>query len=261
MMPVILQQKQAGLELPIVGGFRPYVPPGRRNSPPLQRQRFGKEPKKNTRSITRSVSPWVHFRSKRKKKRRPNYPKDENPTQRCGACILNRHGTACLLVKQRDGKWGLPKGSWEPDIDSDFEQCMLREVSEETGIDLSKVEYEPVCTVKRHHYFIYVIHMTQELDDKSLKPKDVNEIEEVRWIYWTDLGTYALNYVTKHVLYKHGFVKGMKEDVGRVCQKFNKSLWSNIKALHYYVHEGLNCKQLSHILAPGQITELICQGV
>lgn len=151
---------------------------------------------------------FQNFRTRKNKKRYspPNTPPTptvvNNEPLRCGACLLNPQKDKCLLVKQRDGKWGFPKGSFEPVKDVSHEACMIREVREETGIHLAQHQYDLMYIVQRHKYNIFVLHMKQSESDIPICPEDKNEIEEVKWVSWKDFHLYALNYVTKHILYR-----------------------------------------------------------
>ena len=77
-----------------------------------------------------------------------------------------------LIIKQRHGNnWGLPKGHCESD--ETLEECAIREIREETGINIYKltegIDYLKIKTsdlnqpyynkkvIKRIHFFVYLL--------------------------------------------------------------------------------------------------------
>ena len=163
-----------------------------RTRKPKKSWHFDKHEKENTQSTSNAVGAQQQHQ---------NRFGPEEPL-RCGACLLNPTLDQCLLVKQRDGKWGFPKGSFETVKDSSHEACMIREVQEETGINLTLHDYDTMYTIVRYRYQIYVLHMKEAENAFTICPEDNNEIEQVKWVSWRDFHQYALNYVTKHVLYR-----------------------------------------------------------
>ena len=118
---------------------------------------------------------------------------------RCGACIFNYSGTRCLLVKQRGGKWGFPKGSKEHNESE--KECMYREVLEETNLHLRRKRHRILRKVRWKQYNIFLIHLPRTIF-WSMKTRDVQEIERISWVPIRKLYLYPLNYITKYVLYK-----------------------------------------------------------
>lgn len=55
-----------------------------------------------------------------------------------GVCIINRSGEVLLQKRGDKNKWGFPGGALE--IGESIEECALREVKEETGLDVT-IEY------------------------------------------------------------------------------------------------------------------------
>ena len=142
------------------------------------------------------------FKSFRKKKKRRNKT-DEKPLRRsrCGACIISQCGSKVLLVKQKEAqKWSFPKGSKEKYESK--EDCMIRELLEETGIKLNSYNYDTLDCVKRYRYYIFILKLQQSEKFIKLNPQDKHEIEKASWVTFKDLqkGQYTMNYVTKSVL-------------------------------------------------------------
>ena len=122
--------------------------------------------------------------------------------KRCGACIFNQTGTRCLLVKQRGGKWGFPKGSKE-NRETD-KQCMYREVLEETNLNLRRKRHRIIRKISWKQYKIFLVHLPYTIF-WQMKTRDMDEIENIRWVPISQLHLYPLNHITKHVLYRRRY--------------------------------------------------------
>lgn len=118
----------------------------------------------------------------------------------CGACVINVNATHCLLVKQKSTqKWGFPKGSLESG--ESFNQCMRRELWEETGLELNRFRHQVLGRETYMKYLIYVIHMSEDVRI-PFSVRDVEEIEQVEWVPLDQLASYLFNRVTECVLSK-----------------------------------------------------------
>lgn len=105
-----------------------------------------------------------------------------------------------LIVNQRVGKyWGLPKGHVE-ERDHDIYDSALRELREETGIDLQRlrrgVDYAPVrlrdtkrffnhIVIKKIHFFAFVL--LRRVHGMPRAAWDAHEIQDTEWISLDDL--------------------------------------------------------------------------
>lgn len=68
-----------------------------------------------------------------------------------GGAIIRDHMGRVLLQKRSDyGDWGLPGGGMEPG--ERIEETMIREVKEETGLEVSSYELASIYTGERMHY-------------------------------------------------------------------------------------------------------------
>jgi ADP-ribose pyrophosphatase YjhB (NUDIX family) len=120
------------------------------------------------------------------------------------------------LVKQKEAqKWSFPKGSKEKYETK--EECMKRELLEETGVSLGRYDYDTLECVKRYKYYIFILRLKEKEDSMVLKPLDKHEIEMAKWIPLTDLAKvgetvdasqspYEMNYVTKSILDKNSYI-------------------------------------------------------
>ena len=114
--------------------------------------------------------------------------------------ILNIDRYKVLIVNQRVGQyWGLPKGHVEPQEDADIYQSALRELKEETGVDLNRmrhgIDYMPVrlresarfynhIVIKKIHFFVWVL-----LCKSASVPCSAFDAQEIRDTMWMNAGT------------------------------------------------------------------------
>ncbi len=103
-----------------------------------------------------------------------------------GGVVLRQgeHGQeVALLGRVNDGSWVLPKGT--PGEGETLEETALREVREETGLDvrilqpLGDMTYSFAATGERVHKIVHFFLMEQTGGDPSLHDE---EYDEVRWV-------------------------------------------------------------------------------
>ena len=109
----------------------------------------------------------------------------------CGAILLNPTLDKCLLVRGWTSKasWTFPKGKINDDTESD-EHCAIREVYEETGVDLSAV-LDSTQFIQLHLHGgeqrnrMYIV---PNVDEATLFcPQTRKEIGDVKWHFITDI--------------------------------------------------------------------------
>src|SRR6185503_5025830 len=105
-----------------------------------------------------------------------NNNKIYNLKNKCGVILFDEQQQVLLVRNRECKKWGLPKGSMEPN--ENLIECAFRETKEESGIDLYK--FSPSCIVsliniERVYYLIVKI---PGVIKNSLKPIDTQEIIE-----------------------------------------------------------------------------------
>jgi 8-oxo-dGTP pyrophosphatase MutT (NUDIX family) len=99
---------------------------------------------------------------------------------------LVRNGEGQYLFMLRRGIWDLPKGKLDPG--ETIEQCAVREVGEETG--LQGVQLGAPLLVTYHTYDENGKHLLKEShwfrmnapDMKGLRPQQAEQITELRWV-------------------------------------------------------------------------------
>ncbi len=111
----------------------------------------------------------------------------------CGGIVENTKGE--VLVIYRNDKWDLPKGKLEKG--ETMEQCALREVSEETGVQHIQIGYlitttnhtyiDPLnknTTIQKETYW-YKMNISNKQD--QLTPQIEEGITEVKWVSGEEL--------------------------------------------------------------------------
>jgi bis(5'-nucleosidyl)-tetraphosphatase len=106
--------------------------------------------------------------------------KDKKDVKRCGVIMITEgdFGTLKLLVvRGRDGHiWSLPKGRINED-ETD-EECATRELYEETGVKIQKLDEMTKCKMGKNYY--YVVKAREE-DYTNFFIHDKNEVDKVEW--------------------------------------------------------------------------------
>ena len=113
-----------------------------------------------------------------------------------GGGLVSNEKKEILLIFRR-GKWDLPKGKL--DKGENLEDCAVREVEEETG--LQKVQLVSPLTITYHTYhegarFIlkeshwYTMKVSGE---QKLVPQTTEDIQEIKWVKTDGLGPYLKN--------------------------------------------------------------------
>lgn len=121
--------------------------------------------------------------------------KKKHKTTRCGAIVFNQNLNKIILVlnkylydEQNIELWGLPKGLLESR--ENFNECAMREVKEETGINIRIKKSQPYLKLNNNYYFPIKIN---ENELQNLYTRDNNEIEKVKWFTIKDLNNLKLN--------------------------------------------------------------------
>ena len=92
-----------------------------------------------------------------------------------GVVLLNHFNEVALVRGRKSGKWSFPKGhgrARESPLDAS-----IRELKEETGIDMKGVKPDDEIRFNSGTYFVFII-----ADRLPLCPEDVHEIVECMWV-------------------------------------------------------------------------------
>lgn len=95
-----------------------------------------------------------------------------------GVLIYNPYKKSILVVRGKK-KWSIPKGHFDSIIDKNITECAMRELLEETNIDLFISKSNPY--IKYIDYIYYVIILSDE-NDVNIKSNDIEEINDVKWV-------------------------------------------------------------------------------
>lgn len=120
-----------------------------------------------------------------------------------GAFIYDPHGNKILLVQSRNSRWGSPKGTQEPN--ESIRQCAIREVKEETGLDITKLHLDNFIFINKK-VFYYIIQMSE--CDVKIENFEENDATGITWIKLECLrqaiidGDIELNYHTRSLFYR-----------------------------------------------------------
>ena len=115
---------------------------------------------------------------------------------KAGGGLVHEKEKQVLLIF-RKGKWDLPKGKL--DEGESMEECALREVKEETGIE--KLLLQKSLNITYHTYHEFTKHILKETQwylmegsaAQKLQPQTGEDITECTWVRFTDLQPYLNN--------------------------------------------------------------------
>lgn len=92
-----------------------------------------------------------------------------------GAILITALAETVVIRGRRSGKWSFPKGHGSA-RELPLEAC-IRELKEETGINLSGITPNDEIRFKSGTYFIFYVP-----EKISLNPEDTNEVMDSRWV-------------------------------------------------------------------------------
>ena len=113
-----------------------------------------------------------------------------------GGIVFNEKNE--ILMMYRRGFWDLPKGKLDNEESS--ESCALREVCEETGIQVSHLSIKNFAGRTFHEYFDKYLHkdvlkethwyLMVYTGNGKLTPQTEEDIEELRWVSLKNISEY-----------------------------------------------------------------------
>lgn len=151
----------------------------------------------------------------------------------CGAIILNQALDSALLVKAIGGAWSFPRGKINKDEPSTC--CAIREVFEETSLDISKLVHENefielVVNEQTVKLFIVVLDC-HESELPPLYPQTRGEISEIQWLHLDDdILIHNGNKKMKKFWGVHAFARQVKQWIQRRRPNHSHVLISPLKA-------------------------------
>lgn len=105
-----------------------------------------------------------------------------------GGILIDIISNKLLLVKGPT-KWSLPKGHLE--IGETYNQCAMREIKEETNIDIMINRYDTYVRINNYIYYVKYVCDSYLLD---IHPNDINEISDIGWFSLDDIKKMNCNY-------------------------------------------------------------------
>ncbi|KAI8871582.1 DCP2-domain-containing protein, partial [Ramicandelaber brevisporus] len=101
----------------------------------------------------------------------------------CGAVIINKQLTKCVLVKgyQQGAGWGFPRGKINKD--EPMEECAIRETFEETGFDVTRYLLPTEYLDRTMHGRPVRLYIAAGVDEKTAKFEIITrkEISDIQW--------------------------------------------------------------------------------
>jgi ADP-ribose pyrophosphatase YjhB (NUDIX family) len=103
--------------------------------------------------------------------------------RKAGVFIYDPDEDRILLVQSRGQLWGPPKGTLEVDIDETSCQCAVREVKEETGLDIKAEDFSRAVKIKNRAMYYYLERKTEPVHiQRSCTKEEDNDANGITWI-------------------------------------------------------------------------------
>ena len=127
-----------------------------------------------------------------------------NNYRKAGVFIYDPGKDRVLLVQSRGHLWGPPKGTME--IGETEKECAVREVYEETGVELQDQQLIKFTTIRDKATFFYIEQKSYDVDiQHHINSVEKNDANGITWIKMKCLeecilnGNIVLNYYAKIV--------------------------------------------------------------
>lgn len=139
--------------------------------------------------------------------------------RKAGVFIYDPQKDRVLLVQSRGHLWGPPKGTLN--IGEQERHCAVREVKEETGLDISSDDFTKAVKISNRAIYYYL-----EMDTCDIEVQEGMEDNDANGITWIKMdclenaisdGNIVLNHYTKIVFHK------------LMDRKFPKSNWTLVR--------------------------------
>lgn len=110
---------------------------------------------------------------------------NENETKKAGAVILNKNRDSVLLLYRAKKDWSFPKGHIEQGENET--QAMIREVREETGLEVEIIQELPATkyTTDKNENCVLYFYLVVLKDDLNLRIENDNDVLE--WVNIDDI--------------------------------------------------------------------------
>lgn len=102
--------------------------------------------------------------------------------RKAGAFIYDNETDRVLLVQSKRNLWGIPKGTVENDTNETSLECALREVKEETGIELKCRDLLRITKIRNKATYYFVIMKEREVYIQKNENPEANDVCGITWI-------------------------------------------------------------------------------
>ena len=136
-----------------------------------------------------------------------------------GVALLNKDHNLLIVKEIGSEKWGFPKGCLEEQDNNSWFNCALRELYEETLIDLKQHSYEIINVFNKNKLYIYLINIDKNVDIQHSKL----EIMEYKWISSNNL----LSDIHKNYYKYNSSIKCFIKSINKRLNSSLKELFKN----------------------------------
>lgn len=102
--------------------------------------------------------------------------------RKSGVFLYDPEQDRVLLVQSRGQLWGPPKGTLEVDRQETSRDCAVREVKEETGLDILPENFTRAIKVKNRALYYYMEHKTTDVEVQHHENYEKNDANGITWI-------------------------------------------------------------------------------
>tara|TARA_A100001011_G_C14039017_1_gene726951 strand:- start:28 stop:525 length:498 start_codon:yes stop_codon:yes gene_type:complete len=106
--------------------------------------------------------------------------RNNNPQKKSGVFIFDKSKNKILLVQSKGNLWGIPKGT--ADKDEDLKNCAVREVKEETGLELNLELLTNSINIYNKALYFYI-----ELEECEVEIQNTIVDNDANGICWINL--------------------------------------------------------------------------
>jgi hypothetical protein len=104
------------------------------------------------------------------------YRRRRGHSLKAGVFVYDPEKESVLLVQSRGYLWGCPKGSLEIDRNETSIDCAIREMKEETGIDVSSENFTKSTNIKNRAIYYYTEMKSGDVNVQCQADNDANGI-------------------------------------------------------------------------------------
>jgi ADP-ribose pyrophosphatase YjhB (NUDIX family) len=115
--------------------------------------------------------------------------------RKAGVFIYDPNEKRVLLVQSRGQLWGSPKGTLEIDIGEKSHECAVREVKEETGLEIQTKDFKRAVKIKNRAMYYYV-----EIPSSPVKVQTETKDNDANGITWIRLECLQECIVSGHII-------------------------------------------------------------